>query len=180
VGNEHLIDQDLRDWLRPLPTEFMGDPGPPVVKTIWNVLVYGLVCILGLTSFVNQVSLTICLSYFKFLFLVLNSFFLTQSYYQGRTSTLYVRLSQLRLTNLFFVLFLEQPRLHNVERQHNFLVIRNFLCLISRFSLFNPKMNQPDFVAEHTFSSTINVGKNEKIWSWNWLELGKGVYKKSK
>ena len=31
------------------------------------------------------------------------------------TLTLSLRLSQLRLTNLFFVLFLEQPRLHNAE-----------------------------------------------------------------
>jgi len=36
----------------------------------------------------------------------------------GRTLTLSLRLSQLRLTNLIFVLFLEQLRLRNAERQH--------------------------------------------------------------
>ena len=44
-----------------------------------------------------------------------------------------VRLSQLRLTNSFFVLFWEQSTLHNAERQHNSLEIHNFLFLISRF-----------------------------------------------
>jgi len=61
---------------------------------------------------------------------------------------LYVRLSQLRLTNLFSVLFLEQTGSHNAERQHNFLKIRNFLCLFSKISLFNLEMNGPDVIAE--------------------------------
>jgi len=48
-------------------------------------------------------------------------------------------LPQLRLNILCFVLFLEQPTLHNdddAERQHNFVEICNFLCLnlVSRFS----------------------------------------------
>jgi hypothetical protein len=49
-----------------------------------------------------------------------------------------VRLSQLRLTDLFFVLFLEQPRLHNAECQHNFYAERqhNFLE-IRNLSLFD-------------------------------------------
>jgi len=48
----------------------------------------------------------------------------------GRMLTLSLRLSQLRLTNLFFVLFLEQPRLPNADRQHNHLENSpNFLCL---------------------------------------------------
>ena len=38
---------------------------------------------------------------------------------------------QLGLTCLFCVFFFEQPRLHNAERQHNFLEVRNLLCLIS-------------------------------------------------
>jgi len=43
----------------------------------------------------------------------------------------------------------KQPRLHSAERrQHNFLKIRNFLCLILEFSLFNFEMNGADVVAE--------------------------------
>jgi len=81
----------------------------------------------------------------------------------GQILTLCVRLSQLRLTDLFFVLFLEQPRLHTAEGQHNFLEICTFLVLISRFSLFNLEINGPDVSPElHTISSTISMGKKEK------------------
>ena len=66
----------------------------------------------------------------------------------GSKLILYVRCSQFRLTNLFFVLFQQQTRLHNSECQHNSLEICNFLCLISRFSLFNLEMNGPEVVVE--------------------------------
>jgi len=47
----------------------------------------------------------------------------TESLEKGRTWTLSLRLSQLRLrlTDFCFVLILEQPRLPNAERQHNHL-----------------------------------------------------------
>jgi len=45
---------------------------------------------------------------------------------------------------LVFLLFLEQPRFYNAERQHNFLEIHKFCCLSSRFSLFNFEMNGHD------------------------------------
>ena len=42
---------------------------------------------------------------------------------------------------MYIVLFLEQPRLHNAERQHDFLDIHKFLCLNLRFYLFNLEIN---------------------------------------
>jgi len=60
---------------------------------------------------------------------------------------------------------LEQARLHNAERQHKWcLEIRNFFCLISRFSLFNLEMNGPDVVAHiqlYTHSCTHFVQLSE-------------------
>jgi len=37
-----------------------------------------------------------------------------------------------------------QPILQNAKRLHDFVEIRKFPCLISRFSLFNLEMNGPD------------------------------------
>ena len=60
--------------------------------------------------------------------------------------------------------FMEQPRLHNAKYLHNFLEIRNFLCLIWKLSLFNLEMNGPDVVAEGCthFPQLLVWGKKEK------------------
>ena len=52
-----------------------------------------------------------------------------QATHLGRTLTLHFRLSQLWLTNLFGVFFLEQPRLLNAERRQN--------CFEMQLSLFS-------------------------------------------
>ena len=53
----------------------------------------------------------------------------------GRELTLYVRLSQLRLTNLFFVLFLDQPRLHHAERQGVSKKVGDFQAIVLAFGI---------------------------------------------
>jgi len=78
---------------------------------------------------------------------------------------------QLGLTCLFFVIFFEQPRLHNARRQHNFLELCNLLCLISRLSLFHLEMNGINVVAEGcTYFPQLLVWERKEN-----PEVGKGV-----
>ena len=71
----------------------------------------------------------------------------TQLDYFGQLWTLCACLFLIQLTNLFFVCFLEQP-LAILLKAHGgiFLEIRNFLCIITKNSLFNLEMNGSDFV----------------------------------
>ena len=74
-----------------------------------------------------------------------------QMYTIRRTLTLYVRLSQLRMTNSYFVLILEQPRLPNSERQHNFFEISNFSSTISMNLKFHLKLGMDLKIIPHKY-----------------------------
>ena len=109
----------------------------------------------------------------------------------GRTFTLSLRLSQLQLTNLFFVLFFEQPRLPHAERQHRGNHLKNPQFSSTLF-VYDPNKstltssndpNKPNLTSSRvypnqvlqTFSSTTSTARGKKEETGIGAEVGEEV-----